>query len=253
MLLLACVNTPALRDQLKREAGFGFTVRWLNDDFATPRAAVNTLADANAALLVVEMEQPLTWLSLVRSDPATRRLPVVALTSTPAGEQRAMDNKVSAILHLPEMQSELGHVLIDHARPVVDQDMLTSGCESPIPSLVLKGLREFNAGEYFEAHELLETAWKQETGPVRDVYRAILQIGVAYLQIGRGNYQGAHKMFVRAVQWLAPLPDRCHGIDIAQLRADASAVRERLEALGPDRIKELEHDLLKPVIFEEPT
>lgn len=251
MLLLACVNTPASRDQLSREAGF--TIRWLTDNFPTPRDAVNTIADANAALLVVEMELPLTWLSLVRSDPATRRLPVVALTSTPAGEQRAMDNKVSAILHLPEMQAELGHILIDHARPVVDQDMLTSECESPIPSLVSKGLHEFNRGDYFEAHELLETAWKQESGPVRDVYRAILQIGVAYLQITRGNYQGAHKMFVRAVQWLAPLPDRCHGIDIAQLRADATAVRERLEQLGPDRIKELERDLLKPVIFEEST
>ena len=250
MLLLACVKTPALRDQLKRVAGF--TIRWLNDDFSMPRIAVNTIADANAALLVVEMEQPLAWLSLVRSDPATRRLPVVAITSTDDGEQRAMQMQASAILKLPEMQSELDHILIDHARPPVDQDLLTSECESPIPSLVLKGLREFNAGEYFEAHELLEAAWKQETGPVRDVYRAILQIGVAYLQIGRGNYNGAHKMFVRAVQWLSPLPDRCHGIDIAQLRADAATVRERLEHLGADRVQELDRDLLKPIIFEEP-
>ncbi|MBX3083411.1 MAG: DUF309 domain-containing protein [Anaerolineae bacterium] len=250
MLILACVQTPALRDQLVREAGF--TIHWLPDEFPNPRDAVNVIADAKPALLVVEMEQPLTWLALVRSDPATRRLPVVALAATPEGEQRAMDLRVNAVLHLPEMQAELGHVLIDHARPAIDQELLTSECESLIPSLVLKGLHEFNAGEYFEAHELLETAWKQETGPVRDVYRAILQIGVGYLHILRGNYQGAHKMFVRAVQWIAPLPDRCHGIDIAQLRRDAAAVRAALETLEPERIAEFDRALLKPVLFEEP-
>jgi predicted metal-dependent hydrolase len=251
MLILACIQTPALRDQLSREVGF--SIRWLPDDFPNPRTAVNLIADARPALLVVEIELPLTWLALVRSDPATRRLPVVALASTPEGEQRAMSYRVDAVLHLPELQAELGHVLVDHARPAVDQERLSSECDSMIPSLVLKGLREFNAGEYFEAHELLETAWKQETGPVRDVYRAILQIGVGYLQITRGNYQGAHKMFIRAVQWIAPLPDRCHGIDIAQLRADAAVVRTTLETLGPERIKEFDLTLLKPIIFEEPS
>jgi len=52
------------------------------------------------------------------------------------------------------------------------------------------------------------------SGPVRELYRAILQVGIAYYQIERGNHRGALKMLLRSVQWLAMLPDRCQGIDV---------------------------------------
>jgi hypothetical protein len=48
-----------------------------------------------------------------------------------------------------------------------------------------------------------------------EVYRAVLQVAVAYFQIERGNYNGAAKMFLRLRQWIDPLPDYCRGIDIA--------------------------------------
>ncbi len=116
---------------------------------------------------------------------------------------------------------------------------------------MLQGLRQFNAHEFFECHETLETVWRRETGPVRELYRAILQIGVAYYQIERGNYWGAYKMFLRTLQWFEPLPDRCQGIDVARLRADADAARAHLEALGPERIAEFDRALIRPVVYEE--
>jgi predicted metal-dependent hydrolase len=127
-----------------------------------------------------------------------------------------------------------------------------SQCDDVPPPLVLKGLREFNAGEYFECHETLETAWRAEPGPVRDLYRAVLQVGLGYYQIGRGNYTGARKMFLRAERWFANLPDSCQGIDVARLRADAAAARAHLEALGPARITQFDRSLLKPVHYENP-
>ncbi len=90
----------------------------------------------------------------------------------------------------------------------------------------------------------------QTEGPVRDLYRAILQVAIAYYQIERGNYWGAHKLFLRVLQWFAPLPDRCQGIDVARLRADAAAARAHLEALGPERIAEFDRSLFKPVVYE---
>lgn len=85
------------------------------------------------------------------------------------------------------------------------------------------------------------------TGPVRDLYRAVLQVGIAYYQIERGNYRGALKMLLRSVQWFALLPDVCQGIDIRQLREDSYAVRAALEKLDPADIATFDKSLLKPV------
>ena len=117
----------------------------------------------------------------------------------------------------------------------------------PPPSLLIKGIQEFNAGAYFEQHETLETAWRAEHGPIRQLYQGILQVGVAYYQIQRRNYLGAHKMFLRATQYLNVLPDACQGVNIVQLRKDMTAAQAELERLGPDRISDFNHMFLKPI------
>ena len=115
------------------------------------------------------------------------------------------------------------------------------------------GIALFNQGEYFEAHEELEHAWNEEEDLGRELYRGILQIAVAYLQITRRNYNGAIKMFLRARQWLDPLPEVCRGVDVAALRQDAAEVRAALETLGAERIGEFDPSQLKPVILINPT
>lgn len=124
-------------------------------------------------------------------------------------------------------------------------------CSLPLPPAARHGLELFNRGEYFEAHETLEEAWNEDETPGRELYRAILQVAVAYLQIERGNYNGAVKMFLRMRQWFAPLPDRCRGVDIERLRSDAQRVYEALVALGRERIGEFDRSLLRPVEYEK--
>ena len=128
-------------------------------------------------------------------------------------------------------------------------DPYTEFCSQPLPTLVLEGLHLFNAGEYFEAHEVLEEAWRAEPGDGRRLYQAVLQVAVAYLQIERGNYRGAVKMFQRLRKWIDPLPDECQGINIATLRRDAQEAYAHLTALGPERLNEFDRALFKPVIF----
>jgi len=119
--------------------------------------------------------------------------------------------------------------------------------EGRLSEHAVKGIALFNRGEYFEAHEELEHAWKEEPRPARELYRGILQIAVTYLQITRRNYVGAIKMFARARRWLAPLPDACRGVNVAALRNDAAAARAALEALGAERIDEFDVSQLNPV------
>lgn len=124
-----------------------------------------------------------------------------------------------------------------------------AACQGTLPEDVLLGLRLFNAGEYFEAHEALETAWRAETGPVRELYRGILQVGIAYYKIQQGKYTGACKLFARAQGWLAPFPDVCRGIQVQRLRQDAAAAEQELLRLGPQGTALFPAALFRPVEY----
>ena len=124
-------------------------------------------------------------------------------------------------------------------------------CNTPLHPQATEGLRLFNAGEYFEAHEALETAWNAEKGDVRNLYQGILQVAVTYLHITRGNYSGAVKVYARSQKHLKDLADVCQGIQVEKLRRDAKAVIQEVQRLGMEHIKEFDMTLLQPVSWDE--
>jgi len=128
----------------------------------------------------------------------------------------------------------------------------TSDCTSPLHPNALLGLKHFNAGEYFEAHEELETAWRAETGEIRDLYKGILLAGVTYLHITRLNYAGAVKVYERSQKWLNKWPDTCRGVDVLRLRTDLDVVIAEVRRLGAEHLAEFDRSLLKPVVWHEP-
>ena len=125
--------------------------------------------------------------------------------------------------------------------------MSTHSKADPLHPKAREGIQLFNNGKFYEAHEPLEEAWMETDNPERVLYQGILQIGLAYYQISRGNYRGALKMFLRAQRNLKPLGTALLGIDINQLLKDANGVESALRDLGPEKIKELDWDLIKPV------
>jgi predicted metal-dependent hydrolase len=120
-------------------------------------------------------------------------------------------------------------------------------CEGPLHPAAIEGIRLFNAGEFFEAHEELETAWRAESGSIRSLYQGILQVAVSYLHITRDNYDGAIKVYGRADKWLRAYPDSCRGVDVAQLKRDAEAVFTEVERLGPGHLAAFNRSLFKPI------
>jgi predicted metal-dependent hydrolase len=147
------------------------------------------------------------------------------------------------------VRQDLPEILSAHTRKF-DLDELLESCQKPLSSLALQGLDLFNKGDYFEAHERLEAAWNEELSPGRELYRAVLQVAVAYLQIQRQNYTGALKMFLRLRQWIEPLPDECRGVDVDTLRKDAQGVYEQLISAGKDKLADFDQSLFKPVIYK---
>ena len=126
------------------------------------------------------------------------------------------------------------------ARPPVD-------CAHPLPAQVRDGLALFNAGEFFEQHEVLEEAWRAEVAQIRDLYRGILQIGVGFYHLGRGNARGARNLLTYGIDRLAPFDPSCMGVDVAALRAAAGACRAEIERLGPARLHEFEAVMIPKV------
>jgi hypothetical protein len=208
---------------------------------------VTQIADLQPNLILIDTDHLPDWTADSRTSPATRRIPLLGIGMN---HELARGHGVTDFLTPEEFRVGLPKAVTSRARFIdIQSEALLDGCAGMLPPLAVQGLNEFNAGEYYEAHETLESAWRDEPGPVREVYRAVLQIAVAYHQIVHGNYNGALKMFLRAIQWFAPLPDVCQGIDIGQLKRDAAAARTHLEALGAARIGEFDRTLLKPVIF----
>ncbi|MCZ2126674.1 MAG: DUF309 domain-containing protein [Anaerolineales bacterium] len=124
-------------------------------------------------------------------------------------------------------------------------------CRGALHPKALAGLRRFNEGNYFDAHEELEDAWRDESGAVRDLYRGILQIAVTYLHILRGNYDGAVKVYGRSLKWTQDWQDVCRGVQVGKLRRDADAVMQEVLRLGKENIGAFERSLLKSVEYED--
>lgn len=276
-LILAFVSEAALQAALETaaaEAGFALRLvgsaeeiipTHLEDKVHDPGepiggrqgALFEFVVDLQPALLCFDLENTAIpwrrWIPTLKSSPATRRIPIIA---TAAEESDAIGVArgcgAERVLARSRFLAALPRLIERYAR-VGDAAALAAACAEPLSELAKKGLALFNQGQYFEAHEELEHAWNGDDGPGRELYRAILQVGVAYLQIERGNFKGAHKMLLRVRQWLDPLPARCRGVDVAQLRRDAQAVHEALRQIGPEDITEFDRSLFKPIFWIDQT
>jgi hypothetical protein len=128
--------------------------------------------------------------------------------------------------------------------------MTTDPCRAELHPAAKEGLRLFNEGRYFEAHEALEEAWRAETESIREFYRGILQAAVVYLHITRNNYQGAVKVYERSRKWLRDWPDHCRGVNVKKLRQDLEQAIAEAQRLGPERLSSFDLSLLKRIESE---
>lgn len=65
------------------------------------------------------------------------------------------------------------------------------------------GAALFDAGEWFEAHEVWESLWKTLSGPDKERVQGLIQLAVALEHDRRGNAVGAQRTLDRARPRLA--------------------------------------------------
>jgi len=67
------------------------------------------------------------------------------------------------------------------------------------------GIELFNAGRYFESHEVLEKVWLQAEGEEKTVLQGLIQAAAALLHLERGNLVGARSLMRKSRERLAPI------------------------------------------------
>jgi predicted metal-dependent hydrolase len=91
-----------------------------------------------------------------------------------------------------------------------------------------RGLALLRSGEWFEAHEELELAWRAAPDVERDFCQGLVHVAVAWYQAGRGRRIGCERQLEKAARRLGPYAPAHRGVDIASVLAQIEAA----QALG---------------------
>lgn len=218
----------------------------------TPEAFVEAVDRYFPVLTLLDLKTPGDWkLAITRCKlrPQSRQIPLYAFGSHVDVETLKSARQAGADQAWPrsKLMEELVTLVDHHLHPPV---VYVTGWDDTLSERARTGLHEFNQGQYFEQHEQLEEAWLAEPRPIRAMYQGILQIGVAFLLIQRGNWMGAIKMFRRGLPRLRTLPAICQGVNIGALRTAAEAIHQEVTALGPARLAEFDQTRFPKIEFQ---
>ncbi len=95
-----------------------------------------------------------------------------------------------------------------------------------------EGIRLFNAGDFFEAHEVLEEVWLEVRGESRDFYRGLIQLAVAYHHGSERNFRGCLALFERGPKLLQPYRPWFLGVDLEAVLEQVEADRAYVERVA---------------------
>jgi predicted metal-dependent hydrolase len=91
-------------------------------------------------------------------------------------------------------------------------------------------LAHYAAGRFFDAHEVLEGAWRRGDDPEMRFLQGLIQWAVALEHHRRGNAHGARALLDRAIANLAAGPPGSMGLDLSACRAASPRMRRAFAA-----------------------
>lgn len=101
--------------------------------------------------------------------------------------------------------------------------------EVALRRVLIAAAREFNAGRFFEAHEVLEEGLDAVPAEIWELIIGLVQVAVGYHKITQNLWSGARRMLELGVQKLDTFAAHAAGLNVDALRRRA---RADMEALG---------------------
>ena len=95
-----------------------------------------------------------------------------------------------------------------------------------------RGIELFNAGEFYECHEVLEDVWRPCQGEERFFLQALIHYAVGFYHHQRGNPVGAELQLRKGLRKLAGYLPAFQGVDTARLYREGQVALETILAGG---------------------
>jgi uncharacterized protein len=109
-----------------------------------------------------------------------------------------------------------------------------------------EGLRRYDAGEFFTAHEAWETVWLEAQEPDKTFLQGLIQVTAAFHHLQRNNPLGAARLLHAALRRLERYPEGFGGIAVTVLCCD---IRERIQAVSANEpARELARARILPAV-----
>jgi predicted metal-dependent hydrolase len=108
------------------------------------------------------------------------------------------------------------------------------------------GVAAYRRKHFYEAHELWEVVWRDETHPMMKAFlQGLILVAAAMHKLERmGSASGAARLMESARARLAEVPEGTGGMDIGRLREDIARARVEIERMAVEGGTELEGALV---------
>lgn len=95
-----------------------------------------------------------------------------------------------------------------------------------------RGVDLFNAGDFYECHEVFEELWMHSQAPDRRFLQSLIHFAVGFYHHGRGNRNGATRQLHKGLQKIQDyLPD-WDGVRTGSIEGEVRGRLEQIEAGG---------------------
>lgn len=94
----------------------------------------------------------------------------------------------------------------------------------------MRGLEEFRAGRFFDAHEEWEKLWLEAAGDEKLFLQALIQVAAACYHLTRGNAAPGTRLLTLASAKLGRFGNDYAGVSVISLRRGIVEARKRLDA-----------------------
>ncbi|MBI3006019.1 MAG: DUF309 domain-containing protein [Ignavibacteriales bacterium] len=91
-----------------------------------------------------------------------------------------------------------------------------------------QGIEEFNAGRYFEAHEVLEDLWHEYRETDRTFIQGLIQISAGFYHFQCANWKGAKSQLSKGTKKLAAFRPQHLDLDVEKLVSQTTIWCEKL-------------------------
>ncbi len=112
-----------------------------------------------------------------------------------------------------------------------------------MPEEFWQGIEQFNAGQFYACHDILEALWIDSIEPDKTFYQGILQIAVGLYHLGNRNRRGAMILLGEGSNRLRRYLPSYGGINVEELFTQSvdllkTLQQESLEPMGTSQLVE---------------